>query len=554
MSNNNQKKLQIIHLGGQEEIGKNMTAVKYGSNILLIDCGMKFPGDDLPGIDVIIPDMSFINENRKFIRGLVITHGHEDHIGGIPFLLRDMNIPIWGSRLALGLIEHRLKEHGLAKAKMTAVKPRSVINIGPFKVEFIRVCHSIPDAFAVAVTTPVGVLFHTGDFKIDLTPVDGEKADLDRMREIGSKGVLVLMSDSTNADSEGFTPSEKTVGKNLDVFFGAAKKRIITACFASSIHRIQQIFDTAHKHNRKVAVSGLSMKNVVGKAKEMGYLKIPKDTMVGLEEIGKIQQNKLVILTTGSQGEPMSALSRMAAGTHKQVEIQKGDTVIISAIAIPGNEKSVFNNINRLFKRGAEVIFEEKHGVHVSGHGSRGDLKTVLNLIKPRYFIPTHGEYRHLAMHAKLAVETGIRHENIFIDENGDTIEFAKGRAYRGAKVPAGGVLIDDSGFRDVSEDIMKERKQLSESGTITIAIAVSKKDLRLLDEVNIETRGFVFSRSGDITKQSCEAVIEAASMFQKKKSKDIFALRQEIKKRVRKLVLHGVEREPVIILMISQI
>ncbi|MEK7375535.1 MAG: ribonuclease J, partial [Candidatus Margulisiibacteriota bacterium] len=414
MSNNNQKKLQIIHLGGQEEIGKNITAVKYGSNILLIDCGMKFPGDDLPGIDVIIPDMSFINENRKFIRGLIITHGHEDHIGAAAYLLKDMNVPVWGSRLALGLIEHRLKEHGIAKgAKMTAVKPKTVINIGPFKVEFLRVCHSIPDSFAVAVTTPVGILLHTGDFKIDHTPVDGEKVDLDRMRQLGSQGVLVMMSDSTNADTDGFTPSEKTVGKNLDVFFGAAKKRIIIACFASSIHRIQQIFDAAHKHNRKVAVSGLSMKNVVGKAKEMGYLKIPKDTMISLDEIGKVQQNKLVILTTGSQGEPMSALSRMAAGSHKQVEIQKGDTVIISAIAIPGNEKSVYNNINRLFKKGAEVIFEEKHGVHVSGHGSRGDLKLMLNLIKPKYFIPTHGEFRHLVLHAKLAVETGIKHENI---------------------------------------------------------------------------------------------------------------------------------------------
>ncbi|MFA5098295.1 MAG: ribonuclease J [Candidatus Margulisiibacteriota bacterium] len=553
MSNNPHKKLQIIHLGGQEEIGKNMTAVKYGSNILLIDCGMKFPGDDLPGIDVIVPDMSFLSENRKFIRGLVITHGHEDHIGGIPYLLRDMNIPIWGSRLALGLIEHRLKEHGISKAKMTGVKPGTVINMGPFKVEFIRVNHSIPDSFAVAVTTPVGVLFHTGDFKIDHTPVDGEKANLDRMRELGSKGVLVLMSDSTNADSEGYTPSEKTVGKNLDGFFAAAKKRIIIASFASSIHRIQQIFDCAHKHGRKVAVSGLSMKNVVGKAKEMGYLKIPHNTMISLDEIGRQPQNKLVILTTGSQGEPMSALSRMANGSHKQVEIQKGDTVIISAIAIPGNEKSVFNNINRLFKRGAEVIYEEKHGIHVSGHGSRGDLKTVLNLIKPRYFIPTHGEFRHLVMHAKLAVETGIRHENIFIDENGDTIEISKGKAVRGAKVPASGVLIDESGFRDVGEDIMKERRQLSESGSITIGIAVSRKDLRLLDEIKIETKGFVFSRSGDLAKKACESVKEAVALFRKKKSKDLFALRQEIKKQVRKLVLKGTEREPVITLLILQ-
>lgn len=550
------KKLQVIHIGGQTEIGKNMTLLRYGNNILIIDCGMKFPDDDMPGIDKVLPDMSYVINNKNLVRGLVLTHGHEDHIGAIPYLLNDVSVPIYGTKLTLGLVEHKLKESRLAKkAKLHVVKPKDIINLGPFKVEFLRVCHSIADAVAVAVHTPVGVVVHTGDFKIDYTPVDFEKADLNRFGELGDKGVLLLMSDSTNADTEGSTPSERTVGDTFDRIFSKAKGRVIVATFASNIHRIQQVLNTAAKYGRKVALSGLSLQNVVNKAKELGYLKVPKDIFVKLDDIHRSGHHSLVILTTGSQGEPMAALSRMAAGEHKQVKIQKGDTVIISAIPIPGNEKSVYSTINKLFAFGADVIYEERHGIHVSGHGCRDEMRLMLNMVRPKFFIPVHGEYRHMIAHARVAQETGIRPDHIFINENGDSISFTKDKAFKQPRMKMGQILVDGTGVGDIGEAVLSERRRLSESGIIIINIIASRMDTRRTPNIDIETKGFVFVRtSEDLIKKVRDIINSVVQRHQKQKFRNPGQMKQEIQKEVGKFLRKTTEREPIITPIISLI
>lgn len=550
------KNLQVIHIGGQGEIGKNLTLLRYGNNILIIDCGMKFPEDDMPGIDKVIPDMSYLVKNKNLIRGLVLTHGHEDHIGAVPYLLKEMSPPIYGTKLTLGLVEQRLKEfRTVKKAKMHTVKAKDVINLGPFKIEFVRVCHSIPDAVGLIITTPVGVIVHTGDYKIDHSPIDGEKIDLNRFGEIGDKGVLLLMADSTNADVEGATPSESIIGVTFDRIFAEAKGRIIVACFASNIHRTQQVLDAAHKYGKKVAISGLSMQNVINKAKELGYLKVPKDIFVKLDDIGGTASHHLVILTTGSQGEPMAALSRMASGEHKQVKIQKGDKVVISALPIPGNEKSVSKTIDALFKFGADVIYGDEKGVHVSGHACKDDIKLMIELVRPKFFFPVHGEYRHQVAHAGIAREVGIKPDRIFINENGDTLDISKDKVTKGPKIGIEDILVDGTGVGDISSSVLLERRRLASDGMIIINVVTSRSDFKQIGQTQIETKGFVFVKSNeDLLKKSREIVTSIIGRNYKSRSGNIMAIKQEIQKEVGKLLRKKTERQPVIVPLITQI
>jgi len=552
----NNNKLQLIHIGGMAEIGKNLTVLRYGNNIMIIDCGMKFPDDDMHGIDKVIPDMSFLIKNKSIIRGLVLTHGHEDHIGAIQYLLKEVNVPIYGTRLTLGIVEEKLKEAKLAKQpKFHIVKPKDVVNLGPFKVQFIRVCHSIADAVGLAINTPAGVIIHTGDFKIDYTPVDKEKADLNRFAELGRQGVLLLMSDSTNADTEGCTQSETIVGKTFERIFSKAKGRILVAQFATNIHRIQQVLDTAAMFHRKVAISGLSMQRITNKSKELGYLNVPKDIIVKLDEVHKIPHRSTVIITTGSQGEPMAALSRMARGEHKQIKIQKGDTVIISATPIPGNEKSVNNTVNSLFRLGADVVYEERQGIHVSGHACQDEMKILLDLVKPKFFVPVHGEYRHMVAHAKLAKETGIKPEHIFINENGDTLNISKDRVTRGPRIPVNDVLIEGNNVADVGARALNERRQMADNGLIVLDIFVSRSDLKLMREVEIETRGFIFlTANTELVRKIKDITAGVMKRYFRRKVRNLAPVRQEIQKEVGRLLQKKTDRRPVIVPLIAQL
>lgn len=548
------KKLQIIFIGGLAEIGKNFTLLRYGNNIIAIDCGLKFPEEDMFGIDIIIPDMSYIIKNKNIIRGLIVTHGHEDHIGGIPYLLKNLNVPIYSSKLTCGLIESKLKEHRLPKPpKFHIVSPKDVVNIGPFKVQFVRVCHSIPDAVGLAIQTPVGTILHTGDFKIDYSPIDGQKIDLSEFGELGKTGVLLMLSDSTNADIHGSTPSEATIANPLNNFFASAEGRIIIALFASNIHRVQQIFDAAQRVNRKIAISGLSMQNVINKAKELGYLNFEKNTFIRLNDIEKVKDKDIVILTTGSQGEPMSALTRMAKGEHKQVKIKKNDTVIISALPIPGNEKSVNRTIDCLFKLGAKVIYEERHGLHASGHACQDEMKLLLNLVKPKYFIPIHGEYRHLVAHAEIARGTGIKPENILIAENGDVINISKNKISKEQKIKINDSLIDGTGAIDNDSSIIYERQRLANGGVVIVNASYSKSNFKPISEINIETVGFAFAKEQkNLDKDTKSIVKEIMLRHQGQKANKIPKIKEEIQKALCKFFMKKMERRPVVVPIIT--
>ena len=493
-----QNKVQIIPLGGLGEIGKNMTAFRYGDDMILIDAGLMFPEDDMLGIDLVIPVISYLIENQDKLKGIFLTHGHEDHIGALPYVMKQIDCPVYGTALTLGILEGRLKENGVSSENCRIIKPGDKITAGAFKLDFIRVNHSIPDAIAIAINTPIGTIIHTGDFKIDHTPVDGQVTEFNKFAEYGDRGVLALLADSTNAERPGFTPSKKMVGKTFDDEFRYAKNRIIVATFSSNVHRIQQVIDAALKYDRKVAVIGRSMVNVVNIAKELGYLKAPEGEIIDIDETHNYTPDKIVIITTGSQGEPMSALTRMAMNDHKKVDIMPGDTVIISATPIPGNEKLVSRTIDHLYKLGADVIYEKSNGVHVSGHASQEEIKLMHNLVRPKFFVPVHGEFRHLIKHANLAQSLGMPKENIVIAENGSVIELTKNSIGINGKVPAGKVLVDGLGVGDVGNIVLRDRRQLSQDGIMIVVVTIDKENCHVVSGPDIVSRGFVYVREAE--------------------------------------------------------
>ena len=458
--------IKIIPLGGLSEIGRNITAIKYKDEILVVDCGLSFPEDDMLGIDIVIPDISYLIKNKEKVKGIVLTHGHEDHIGALPYVLRKLDVPVYGTRLTLGLVEIKFKEHRLDTANLHRVTAGQTIKLGEFNVEFIRTSHSIPDSCAIAIHTELGVIFHTGDFKIDYTPIDGQIIDLHRIAELGQQGVLVMMAESTNVERPGATMSEKSVGETFESIFRNTKQRIIVATFASNVHRVQQVLNAAYKYDRKVVVSGRSMVNVMSVASELGALDVIDGLIIDVSEMDKYEDHELLILTTGSQGESMAALSRMASSEHKKLDIQNGDLVVFSATPIPGNEKSVTRVINQLFEKGAEVIYESLADVHVSGHACQEELKLMHILAKPKYFIPVHGEYRHLKRHGKLAESLGMPKENIFIGENGTVFEFGEDYGKICGSIQAGRILVDGLGIGDVGNIVLRDRKHLAEDGS----------------------------------------------------------------------------------------
>ena len=549
--------IKIIPLGGLGEIGKNITLYEYDGDMFLVDCGMSFPDEDMPGIDIVIPDFTYILENKDKIKGMVITHGHEDHIGAIPYLLSDFNLPIYATRLTIGLIEGKLKEHKLlGDAILNVVKPGDIVNFGKMSVEFINVNHSIPDAVAFAIKSPVGTIIHTGDFKIDTTPIDGNVIDLGRFGEYGKKGVLALLSDSTNAERPGFTSSEKLVGGSLSHFFNQAEgHRVIIATFSSNIHRIQQIINEAVKCNRKVAVSGRSMINVVNVAAELGYLNIPDNILIDVSEINNYEPGKIVLVTTGSQGEPMSALHRIAFSDHRQIEIIPGDMIIISATPIPGNEKLVSKVINELMKRGANVVYEKMYDVHVSGHACQEELKLLMSIVKPKYFIPLHGEQKHLIKHAELAEQVGVDAKNILIAQNGNVIELKKNSIINSDTVQAGRVLVDGLGVGDVGSIVLRDRKLLSDDGIIVIAMTVNHYTREIISGPDVVTRGFVY------VKESEELINElsdlASNIFENcyyQNIRDWNTVKMKIKDGISRFIFQRTKRSPMILPVIMEV
>lgn len=550
-----ENKLQIIPLGGLGEIGKNMTVVRYNDQMILIDAGLAFPEDDMLGIDIVIPDYSYLLENKEMLLGIMVTHGHEDHIGALPYVLKDLDVPLFATRLTLGLIQSKMKESNLNNIKATVVKSRDTVKLGPFRIEFIQVSHSIPDAVGVAIHTPMGTIIHTGDFKVDHTPVSGYGLDIHKFAELGDKGVLCLLSDSTNVERPGFTLSERTVGLTFEEAFRNAKDRIILATFASNVHRIQQAITAAYKSNRKVAVVGRSMVNVVTIAAELGYLDIPEGTLVDVDEIITLPGNQACILTTGSQGEPMSALTRMAMNDHRRVEIQPGDTVIISANPIPGNEKSVAKTIDHLFKQGANVIHDSVSGMHVSGHASQEELKLMLNMVRPQYFMPVHGEYRHLIKHAQLAETLGVSRENIFVAENGSIIEFTKQGASIAGKVPAGKVLIDGLGVGDVGNIVLRDRKQLSQDGILIVVMTISRSTGSIVAGPDVVTRGFVYVRESEIMlEEAKERVRQTMARCRENRVTEWAALKSQIRDALSRHFYEKTRRRPMILPIIQEV
>ena len=503
-------KLKIIPLGGLEQIGMNITAFEYEDSIIVVDCGLSFPDDDMLGIDLVIPDVTYLKENIDKVKGFVITHGHEDHIGALPYVLREVNVPIYATRLTMGIIENKLKEHELSKVtKRKVVKFGQSINLGQFRVEFIKTNHSIVDAAALAIYSPAGIVVHTGDFKVDYTPVYGDAIDLQRFAEIGKKGVLALLCDSTNAERPGFTPSEKTLGHTFDTLFEEHKNtRIFVATFASNVDRVQQIINTAYKFGRKVCVEGRSMVNIIETARNLDCIKIPEDTLVDIDQIKNYPDEKQVIITTGSQGESMAALSRMANNMHRKITIGPGDTVIFSSSPIPGNEKPVTKIINELLRKGAEVIFQD---AHVSGHACQEEIKLIYTLIRPKYAIPAHGEYKHLKAQAKLAEELGISKENIFILSSGDVLELDNKSASVAGKVPVGAILVDGLGVGDVGNIVLRDRQHLAEDGIMIVVMSLEKESGTLIAGPDIVTRGFVYVRESDELIEEARLTVDEA-------------------------------------------
>lgn len=546
--------IKVIPLGGLQEIGKNMTAIEYKDEIIVIDCGLIFPEDEMLGIDVVIPDVSYLIKNHDKVKGIVLTHGHEDHIGALSYVLRKIDLPVYGTKLTLGLVEFKLKEHRI-NANLNIVNPGQKVKLGGFEVEFIRVNHSIPDACALAVHTNLGTIFHTGDFKVDYTPIDGQIMDLHRIAEIGQKGVLLMMAESTNVERPGYTLSESVVGHTLDEIFAEADARILIATFASNIHRVQQIINAAHKNGRKFATSGRSMVNVVNVARELGYLNIPEGTYVDLRDINKYEDNEIVIITTGSQGEPLSALTRMASQEHRQLEIKPGDLVIFSAHPIPGNEKLVSRVINKLFERGAKVIYDSISEIHVSGHALQEELKMMHRLVKPKYFMPVHGEYRHLRQHKELATSLGMDPNNIFILNNGAILEVGHNRAAINGKVPSGNIMVDGLGVGDVGNIVIRDRKHLSEDGLMAVVVTLAKDTGKLVSGPDIVSRGFVYVRESEVLMEDAKDVVKwSLENCKKKNTKEWSAIKSAIRDDLRDYLYEKTKRNPMILPIIMEV
>ena len=549
------EKLKIIPLGGLDEIGKNITVLEYGKDMIVVDCGVGFPDEDMYGVDLVIPDFSYLVQNAKKLRGMFITHGHEDHIGSIPYCMQQVNCPIHGTAMTNGLIKLKLEEHRIAdKVKLVTHKPGDVVKAGCFSVEFIHVNHSIADAVAFAIRTPVGTVVMTGDFKIDPTSKDG-MMDLARLGQLGNEGVLALMADSTNVERPGYTPSENTVAEGLDRQFKNCDQRIVVTTFASNMHRIQAVLATAHRYGRKVAVTGRSMENMLKVAQELGYIKIPAGTIVDLAAIKSLPKNKIVIVSTGSQGENMSALHRMAFSTHKQVDIQAGDRIIISASAIPGNEKAVSRIINELYRKGADVVYEKSEGLHVSGHACQEELKIVHALCKPRFFLPVHGEQRHLQIHGKLAQQMGVPAKNVRIMELGNVVEFTGKTCKINGSVTAGKVFVDGSGVGDVGSVVLRDRKHLAQDGMIVVCVNISSQDGGLISGPDIITRGFIYVKeSEELMEELREVALEAIERCERKRVRDWAAIKTAIKNDLSGYLFKTTKRNPMILPVITEI
>jgi ribonuclease J len=547
--------LRAIPLGGLGEIGRNMMALEYDENIVVIDAGLMFPEEEMLGVDLVLPDVTYLVERKEKVLAFLLTHGHEDHVGSLPYILPKVSAPIYGSRLTLGFIKNRLKEHKLVdQVDLHEIKAGDVVELGPFKVEFIHVAHSIPDTTALAIQTPVGMVIHTGDFKMDQTPVDGQPTDMARLSHFGNRGVMLLMSDSTNAERDGFTPSERTIGEAFQELFGQVSGRIIISTFASNIYRIQQALNTAARYKRKVAVIGRSMVNNLTIAQELGYIQMPGDIMIKIQDINKEPDEKLVILSSGSQGEPLSALTRIAAQEHPQVKLKAGDTVILSATPIPGNEELVSRTINNCYKHGARVFYSARNRVHASGHASREELKLMLNLVRPKFFMPVHGEFRHLALHGEIAQEVGISKDRVIVTDDGNTVELGDGIPHFGNKVPAGYVFVDGLGVGDVGSVVLRDRRILSEDGIFIVIVTVDKDTGQVVSGPDLISRGFVHQQTSDALLESARQHVLATINKPGHRSPEWQLIKNSIRDSLSKYLYEQMRRRPMIIPIVVEV
>lgn len=548
--------LRIIPLGGLGEIGKNITAIEYEDEIIVIDCGISFPDEDMYGIDLVIPDIKYLLDNKDKVKGLFLTHGHEDHIGAIPYILKQINMPVYGTKLTIGLVESKLKEHDmLSKTNLIPISPGESIKLNKLIIEFIRVTHSIAESCALAIHTPIGTVLHTGDFKIDYTPIDGKVMDLNRIAQLGQEGILLLMADSTNVERAGHSLSEKIIGETLNRIISNANGRVIVATFASNIHRMQQIADASMMYNRKIVFSGRSMENISNVAMDLGYLHIPKESIVGIEDLNRYPSDKITIITTGSQGEPMAGLSRIAYGSHRHISIEQDDLFIISASPIPGNDKLVSRVINQLYRKGVEVIYEDLEDIHVSGHAYKEELKLIHTLVKPKYFMPVHGEYRHLKHHSDLALKLGMDKSNVFTLETGQVLEISQDKAIATEKVHTGVVFVDGIGIGDVGNIVLRDRRDLARDGMVTIVVAINKETYSIVSGPDIITRGFIYARESeglikkikDVAKEEIEICLENNII-------EWQVLKSGVRKSVEQLLYHKTKRRPSVFPIIMEI
>ena len=548
--------LRIIPLGGLGEIGKNITAIEYEDEIIVIDCGISFPDEDMYGIDLVIPDIKYLLDNKDKVKGLFLTHGHEDHIGAIPYILKQINMPVYGTKLTIGLVEGKLKEHDmLSKTNLIPISPGESIKLNKLIIEFIRVTHSIAESCALAIHTPIGTVLHTGDFKIDYTPIDGKVMDLNRIAQLGQEGILLLMADSTNVERAGHSLSEKIIGETLNRIISNANGRVIVATFASNIHRMQQIADASMMYNRKIVFSGRSMENISNVAMDLGYLHIPKESIVGIEDLNRYPSDKITIITTGSQGEPMAGLSRIAYGSHRHISIEQDDLFIISASPIPGNDKLVSRVINQLYRKGVEVIYEDLEDIHVSGHAYKEELKLIHTLVKPKYFMPVHGEYRHLKHHSDLALKLGMDKSNVFTLETGQVLEISQDKAISTEKVHTGVVFVDGIGVGDVGNIVLRDRRDLARDGMVTIVVAINKETYSIVSGPDIITRGFIYAReSEDLIKKIKDVAKEEIEICLENNIIEWQVLKSGVRKSVEQLLYHKTKRRPSVFPIIMEV